>query len=98
MTSDKYHPIPGEMDSIDCLRKELDELKEDILGEQAISRLRYLEIEKLKEKLGIAVYALEAIRTHQQISVGANNPLMYELSTTWNIANSTLGKIGEVNK
>lgn len=30
MTQDKYHPIPGEMDSIDCLRKERDELKEQL--------------------------------------------------------------------
>lgn len=76
MSQNKHHPITGEMDSIDCLRKERDELK---------------------WKLEFAVSALEAIRTHQKISVGANNQLMYKLSTTWNIANSTIGKIGAEN-
>lgn len=103
MTKDKYHPIPGEMDVErvrETLKNYLktnriiitdtgyqDELKETILGEQAISRLRYLEIEKLKEKLGIALTALLSI---------SKNTCCDKCREAALVANSTLIKIGEV--
>lgn len=30
-TEDKYLPIPGEMDTVDCIRKERDELKKLVI-------------------------------------------------------------------
>lgn len=45
------------------LHNDNEELKDDILGEQAISRLRYLENEKHKTQLSEAVEVLEKIYT-----------------------------------
>lgn len=107
MTQDQYHPIPGETE-IEIIRNtyknylKTNRIRITDTGYQDkmehITDSLMKERDELKEKLGVALTALALIRTHQQISVGANNSLMYKLSTTWNIANSVLEKIGEDNK
>lgn len=59
---DKYSPIPGEMDTIDCLRKERDELRAEVRQLKAVQGSNFRQVLEGQKKISSQSQQMESLK------------------------------------